>query len=442
MGTRTKVLGFACQNCGAAYAKWLGKCSECGEFNTISELSQAVRSGSRAQRVRDLKGEDSDIRSSTRVPYLDRLLGDGLPPGSVVLLAGEPGIGKSTLLFQMILKQTERALYVSAEESVEQIARRFRSFQNEVAEELFVISENRIGQIIEQMETLKPKIVVIDSIQMMVPENEDRARGGMASLRESTEILVQKAKALNLTLWIVGHVNKEGDIAGPKTLEHLVDTVLVFSMAEDSQLRILQVQKHRFGRSGEVILLEMGEHGLSEKTESDSYWIHKRSEKISGCALAAVQMGSRILCVEVQALVVDSYFPSPRRSTSGYDLNRLHLILAVLEKRLKVPFSRSDVYLNIVGGLKISDPGADLAVAAALVSAQSEKAVPTSAVFCGEIGLTGELRKASGMDDRVRSIARMGYFQWISAPMTSFKPLPGLQMRASEQVRNALEFLI
>jgi DNA repair protein RadA/Sms len=443
MAAKNKILAFSCSNCGAAFPKWLGKCSECGEFNTVTELSHPVRgSGTKAHRVRDLKVGELQNRQTTSLDYLDKLLGDGLPSGTVVLLAGEPGIGKSTLLFQMILKQQERSLYVSAEESVEQIARRFRTLEKEVADELFVISENHVSRVLEQIETLKPKIVVIDSIQMMVAENEERARGGMASLRETTEVLVQKAKELHITLWIVGHVNKEGDIAGPKTLEHLVDTVLIFSMAEDSRLRILQVQKHRFGRSGEVLLLEMSERGLTEKKESDSYWIHKRSEKISGCALAAVQMGSRVICVEVQALVVDSYFPSPRRSTSGFDLNRLHLILAVLEKRLKVPFSRSDVYLNIVGGLKVSDPGADLAVAAALVSAQSEKAISTSAVFCGEIGLTGELRKASAMEDRLRSVVRMGFSQWISAPFESLKASAGLRASSFEQVRSALEFLI
>jgi DNA repair protein RadA/Sms len=442
MAGKLKALGFSCSHCGAGFSKWVGRCSECGELNTVSEVTGSSPGRSKALRVAELTVAESQQKVSTSLAYLDHLLGGGLPSGTVVLVAGEPGIGKSTLLFQMMLKQKARALYVSAEESVDQIARRFKSFEDQLNHELYVISENRVAEVMTQMEDLKPEVVVIDSIQMMTVENEERARGGMASLREATEALVQKAKALNITLWIVGHVNKDGDIAGPKTLEHLVDTVLIFSMAEDSRLRILQIQKHRFGRSGEVLLLEMTDKGLVEKRESDSYWIHKRSEKISGCALAAVLMGSRVLCVEVQALVVDTYFPSPRRSTSGFDLNRLHLILAVLEKRLKIPFSRSDVYLNIVGGLKISDPGADLAVAAALVSAQTEKAISTSAVFCGEIGLTGELRMAAAMEDRVRTIGAMGYSEWISAPLSSARAPKSLKVLGFEQVHGALQFLV
>lgn len=431
---------YVCSDCGTRYSKWMGRCTECGTLNSVVELVTKVEGESRVVRVKDLDTSKALERSSLRVDFLDRVMGGGLPKGTVVLLAGEPGIGKSTLLFQMLLEQKTPSLYVSAEESVEQVARRFRSLKAEVSDQIYVLSESRIAQVIKKMDELKPEVVIIDSIQMMNAEGDDRVKGGMASLREMTEILVQRAKALGMSLWIVGHVNKDGDIAGPKTLEHLVDTVLLFSSAEESQLRILQVQKHRFGRSGELALLEMTESGLREKKEHSTYWVHQRTEKISGCALSPVIMGSRVLVVEIQALVVDTYFPSPRRSTSGFDLNRLFLILAVLEKRLRLPFSKSDVYLNVVGGLKISDPGADLAVGAALVSALTEQPIPLGTVFCGEIGLTGELRPTYGLEERLRTIEHLGYTDWVG-PHFKIPAKTKARIQSFEQVSKALQFL-
>jgi DNA repair protein RadA/Sms len=279
---------------------------------------------------------------------------------------------------------------------------------------------------------------------MIMAEDQSKARGGVATVREVTESLVSKAKENGIILWIVGHVNKEGDVAGPKTLEHLVDTVLVFSMGEDSRLRILQTQKNRFGPSGELALLEMDETGLKEQEDADSYWMRERSNAVPGCALTPIMMGSRIFCVEVQALVVKSYFPSPRRSTTGFDLSRLHLLLAVLEKRLNIAFSQHDVYLNVVGGIKISDPGADLAVTAALISAFLDKPVSMEQVFCGEIGLTGELRSVNAMADRLRAVSQTKKQEWIGAPM---KRVPkalssSLKLNQHERVDEALRTLI
>jgi DNA repair protein RadA/Sms len=345
---------------------------------------------------------ESEARRNSGIEFLDRVLGGPLPEGTVVLVAGEPGIGKSTLLFQMMAKQKDPVLYVSAEESEQQIAKRFRKLSPELSDQLYLISESRISEILQSIESLKPKVVVIDSIQMMISDNESFAKGGAANLREAADVLIQAAKAQNFTLWIIGHVTKEGEIAGPKTLEHLVDTVLVFSAAEDSRLRLLQSQKNRFGPSGELAVLEMDERGLTEKKDDAAFWIHKASAQVPGCALAPISFGSRILAVEIQALVVNSYFPSPRRSTSGFDLNRLLLLLAVLEKRLHIPFSRMDVYLNIVGGLKLSDPTADLAVAAALASAHSERALSAQCFLSAEVGLTGELRPVPSFSNRAR----------------------------------------
>ncbi len=442
MGQRFKTLAFSCTNCGAAFAKWMGKCSSCGEFNSVTENPQELaKKGSAPVRVKDFALQGEVKRVATGLSFLDRVLSSGLPEGTVVLVAGEPGIGKSTLLFQMLLEQKETALYVSAEESVQQVSGRFRSFKKVLSDQLFVLAESHISEVLAKMNVLKPKVVVIDSIQMMVGESEDKARGGMSSLKEITEVLVQRAKELGIMLWIVGHVNKEGEIAGPKTLEHLVDTVLLFSSAEDSRLRILQVQKHRFGRSGEVALLEMSESGLKEQKDAESYWIQSRTQSVAGCAIAPVVLGSRVVCVEIQALVVDSFFPSPRRSTSGFDLNRLFLILAVLEKRLRLPFSRSDVYLNIVGGLKISDPGADMAVAAALVSALNDKAIGQKTVFCGELGLTGELRPCSAIEDRLKTVESLSYNRWIG-PEYGLKASKTVSIGGYSEVHKALEIIL
>ncbi len=428
---KSKTKPFVCQDCGAEYAKWVGKCLECGQWNSVSEvllLAGPLSAGAEPIRLLDVEASGPATFHSTHISFLDRVVGGkGCPLGTVLFLAGEPGIGKSTLLFQMMSLQNERGLYVSAEESVSQIAHRFKGFGGKISNELFIVSENRLFSILQQMDRLKPKVVVIDSIQMILSEDDARVRGGFSTLREVMEALVQKAKSLGITLWVVGHVNKEGDIAGPKTLEHLVDVVLTFSSVDDSRFRILQAQKNRFGPSGEFVFLEMSETGLSEKTEVDSFWNTHHGQSVSGCALAPIVMGSRILLVEIQALVVPSYFPSPRRSTSGFDMNRLYLLLAVLEKKLKIRFSTLDVYLNIVGGLRISDPSADLAVAAALVSAHTERSIPLSRVYCAEIGLTGELRPGGASRDRFRLAQNQGKTNIYTA----------MQQEAAEKSGNA-----
>lgn len=405
----------------------MGKCLSCGSFNTVEAVSsatRAVKTEIRARRLSDIEIEEEGRVESTGVNFLDRILGGGLPRGSVVLVAGEPGIGKSTLLFQMLSQRKQKALYISAEESLSQIGRRYKSFGHNINEEMYLLAESRVAEILLQMQAIRPVVMVIDSIQMLSTEDE-RVKGGMASIRDVTDVLVEKAKSLGVTLFIVGHVNKDGEIAGPKTLEHMVDTVVTFTMAEDGKRRVLQTQKHRFGASGEVSLLDMTDKGLSESQDFDSFWVQKHQKQVYGCAVASVLMGTRVVNVEIQALVVNSFFPSPRRSTSGFDFNRLLLILAVLEKRLKIPFSRYDVYLNVVGGVKIADPGADLAVAAALVSAHSETPLEADAVYIGEIGLTGELRPPRSFDDRVRAFSQRGRSK-IIAPVSSGQKTSGV----------------
>ncbi len=402
----------------------MGKCLECGAFNSVAEKksasSRGVAAGAslRAVKISDLQITEEGPRCSTGLDFLDRVLGGGLPQATVSLVAGEPGIGKSTLLFQMMAGLKSRCLYVSAEESLSQVGSRFKKFKKDLGDQMYLLSENRISEILIQMEVLRPEVMVIDSIQMISAE-EDRVKGGMAAIRDVTDLLVSRAKEMGTSLFVVGHVNKDGEIAGPKTLEHMVDVVLMFSLAEDARLRVLQTQKNRYGATGEVVLLEISDSGLHEAKDADSFWVQKHQKQVYGCAVSGVLLGSRIVCVEIQALVVNSYFPSPRRSTSGFDLNRLLLILAVLEKRLKVPFSRFDVYLNVVGGIKVQDPGADLAVAAALVSAYSEKEVPPQSVFVGEIGLTGELRPPKAYGDRLQNLSQRGHSKILGPKLSA-----------------------
>jgi DNA repair protein RadA/Sms len=403
---KAKDLVYRCTACGASYAKWMGRCLGCSAYNTV-EQDQASSSGGpqnfeiRARLVKDLLPQSEEPRVSLGIDFLDRILSGGLPPGTAVFLAGEPGIGKSTLLFQLLTQMKRLCLYVSSEESTPQLSRRFRGLRAEPSDKMYLLSSQNLGEILEQMTALKPEIMVLDSIQMVMAD-EGKVKGGVASLREISEQLVSLAKQLGITLFIVGHVNKDGEIAGPKTLEHLVDTVVTFTMAEDSRHRILQTQKNRYGPSGELVLLEISEAGLKEVPSADSFWTQNHVSEVFGCAIAPVHVGSRIMNVELQALVVQSYFPSPRRSATGFEINRLFLLLAVLEKHLRIPFSKMDVYLNVVGGLRITDPGADLAAAAALISAYYEKPLLKSGIYVGEIGLTGELRPPALYSERLK----------------------------------------
>lgn len=415
---------FQCSSCEARFPQWYGRCPQCQEWNTLEAVVESITPTGPATAPRGSARPLSEIsatevlqKESLNLDFLDRVLGGGLPRSAVVLVAGEPGIGKSTLLFQMAAHlKNQTCLYVSAEESVGQLNSRFRQLGKENAENIFVMSENRLPVILSEIQKIKPHHVVIDSIQMMYGDSPERIKGGQAAIREVSEDLVSYAKAYNVTLWIVGHVTKEGEIAGPRSLEHLVDSVLFFSSANEPDIRLLQTGKHRFGQSGELVLLEMTEKGLVEKEGVDEFWMQARDKSVSGCALASVMLGSRCYCIEIQALCVPSFFPSPRRSTSGFDYNRLLLILAVLERRLKLSFSQDDVYLKVVGGLKIQDPAADLAVAAALVSAKTEMPVNLDQVFCGELGLTGELRPVPQIRDRLKAAARIGKSQMRCGP--------------------------
>lgn len=439
---KTKSFAYRCESCEAELSQWYGRCPKCDEWNSVIErVSPATKKKQKARALSEISEGQTLVRQSTHLDFLDDILGGGLPEATTVLLAGEPGIGKSTLLFQMFSKSKERVLYVSAEESAAQVAGRFRSFSKQQDSDFFVLTDHRLSQILEEIERLQPKMVAIDSIQMISTESLDRARGGAANLREISDQLVSTAKAKGFTLWIVGHVTKDGDIAGPKTLEHLVDSVLLFSSCDEPGVRFLQTQKHRFGKSGELAVLEISEAGLNEKKGGESFWIQENNQNLSGCAQTAVLFGSRVYCVEIQALCTPTHFPSPRRSTTGFDINRLFLILAVLEKKLKVNLSQMDVYLNVVGGLKIQDPAADLAVAAALLSSLEDKAISSKSIFCAEIGLTGELRKVPQSSERAKLCEKLGKTEFVTATLGASKSpnLRNIQMRESLNLYAAMQ---
>jgi DNA repair protein RadA/Sms len=431
---KSKSLAYRCESCEAELSQWFGKCPKCDEWNTIAEKQSPSRTKpQKAKALREISESQGVFRETTHLKFLDEILGGGLPKSSTVLLAGEPGIGKSTLLFQMFGRTQERVLYVSAEESAHQVAGRFRSFAKKGDSDFFILTDHRLTYILEEIERLKPAFVAIDSIQMISTESLDRLKGGAASLREIADQLVSAAKSKGFSLWIVGHVTKDGDIAGPKTLEHLVDTVLMFSSCDEPGVRFLQTQKHRFGRSGELAVLEISEKGLTEKEGGDCFWVQQHGHSLSGCAQTIILFGSRFYCVEIQALCSPTHFPSPRRSTTGYDLNRLYLVLAVLEKKLKIALSQMDVYLNVVGGLKIQDPAADLAVAAAILSSFFDKPTFHQGVFCAEIGLTGELRKVPLCLERAKFSEKIGRKAFMTASGALPKTLKPGGLRCEER---------
>lgn len=435
---KSKVEAYRCSECGASFPKWMGQCQQCESWNTVVENISTNASGSfRLKPLSEIEAGSVEEKVSTEIAFLDRVLSGGYLPGQVLLLAGQPGTGKSTLLFQLFSAQkNKKLLYVSAEESASQVARRFQKSKDQ--DDIFVLTDNRIGAIVQAAESLKPDMIAVDSIQMILSDDLEKSRGGMSAVREISEQLVALGKSLDIPVWIVGHVTKDGDIAGPKTLEHLVDTVLLFSNTEDPQLRILQTQKHRFGVSGELAVLEMSRNGLKEVPAGENFWIEDHDGDLAGCAFAPVVLGSRVYCIEVQALCVNSYFPSPRRSTSGYDLNRLHLLLAVLEKQLKFPFSQQDVYLNVVGGMKVVDPALDLAVAAALVSAFTERPVNSKKIYCGELGLTGEIRRVSSSSQRIRAAEQIKKMIFVGSKKLDSGIDSKCQIQAAGHIKEAL----
>ena len=428
---KSKKVVFVCKNCGYDSAKWSGKCPSCGEWNSMSEFSEKKFSGnkkcSNPVRMSEIKFDDN-IRMSTGISELDRTLGGGIVKGSFVLLSGSPGVGKSTILLQ-ISEKFENILYVSGEESYSQI--KMRSERLGIKNDnLFVLAETDIDVISKCIENLNPGLVIVDSIQTISSSEVNSIPGSVSQVKECSNILLKISKELNIATLAVSHVNKEGAIAGPKVLEHMVDVVLYFEGENKNSYRIIRCIKNRFGSTNEIGVFEMKTKGLEEVKNPSSVMLENKSFESSGSCVAVVTEGSRPFLVEIQALVAPSNLSMPRRVSNGYDYNRLCMILAVLEKKAGLYFSNSDVYINIVGGIKINDPSADLPIAISLVSSLKDKIVPIDLASFGEIGLSGEIRGAYRSQERIDEARRLGLSEFIIPDVSN------IEEKSAKKIKN------
>jgi DNA repair protein RadA/Sms len=412
-----KAVIYSCTECGAQATKWLGRCPDCNAWNSYAQEDapapsahpQALSANAAPMPISEI-GADRSPRVSTNIESLDRVLGGGLVPGAVTLVGGEPGIGKSTLLLQVAerLARNGLVLYVSGEESPSQIALRARRLGT-LHENLCLFTETSIDRILAEVEKLKPAALIVDSIQTVHTSANDSMPGSVAQVRDSAGVLMTAAKRLSLPIFLIGHITKEGTIAGPKTLEHIVDTVLYFEGEKFQNYRVIRAYKNRFGPANEVAIFEMHDTGLEEVPNPSAALISQRSQSAGSAILAAVE-GTRPLLIEVQALVSPTHFPSPRRMAMGIDANRVTLLLAVLERKASgATFAQHDIYVNLAGGLTIDEPALDLGVVAAVLSSQRNQPVAHDVVLFGEVGLLGEIRSVSQPDLRAREAAALGF---------------------------------
>lgn len=414
---------FFCQNCGAQSAKWLGKCSSCGEWNTyVEEIIQKEEAGKGSwktstnttkkantpQKIQEVKYADLP-RWITLDPELDRVLGGGIVPGSLVLIGGEPGIGKSTLMLQIALTLREKkVLYISGEESEAQIKMRADRMTAK-NENCYVLSETNTQQIFQQIEILQPDFLIIDSIQTLNSQYVESAAGSISQVRECTAELMKFAKETGVPVFLIGHITKDGSIAGPKVLEHMVDTVLQFEGDRHLTYRILRTSKNRFGSTHELGIYEMRAEGLRPVANPSEILLTQREEVLNGVAIGAMMEGNRPLLIEIQSLVSPATYGTPQRSSTGHDAKRLNMLLAVLEKRGGMRLGQQDVFLNIAGGLRVDDPGLDLAVCASLISSYEDTPVSEQICFAGEVGLGGEIRAVSRIENRIAEAEKLGF---------------------------------
>ncbi len=421
-GTKTV---YICSECEYESPKWLGKCPRCSAWNTFVEdvVEKSVGSAAAAPKRVSLVGSGSNkaskfcelempayIRSSTGIGELDRVLGGGLVKGSVVLLSGEPGIGKSTLLLQICdsLGEDKKILYVSGEESSGQLKLRAKRLSVK-GDNLYILTETNIENILEEARKISPDIIIADSVQTMYSDRVSSAPGSITNVKEVALSFISKAKSENISVILVGHINKEGSIAGPKVLEHMVDAVLSFEGDKKQTYRIIRANKNRYGSTNEIGVFEMTDTGLCEVQNPSEMLLEGRPTDASGNCAVCTMEGTRPIVAEIQALVTPTTFPAPRRTSNGIDYNRTYLILAVLEKRLGLRFSANDVYLNVIGGLQINEPASDLAIALALISSLTDTVIPDSLIAIGEMGLSGECRGISNIELRVKEAARLGF---------------------------------
>ncbi|HIP47493.1 MAG TPA: DNA repair protein RadA [Lutibacter sp.] len=414
---------FFCQNCGSQYAKWMGQCKSCGEWNTIveeiiqKEEKRAWKPKSETKNTRISKplkvseiALDTEIRITTFDNELDNVLGGGVVPGSLILLGGEPGIGKSTLLLQVALSMSQNVLYVSGEESQTQLKMRAERLQKQNSDCL-LLNETNTQQIFRHVTELQPEVLVIDSIQTLHTNAIEASPGSISQIRETTAELIKFAKETATPVFLIGHITKDGHIAGPKILEHMVDVVLQFEGDRNHLYRILRSQKNRFGSTNEIGIYEMRQTGLREVTNPSELLISQKDEALSGTAIAATLEGMRPLMIEVQALVSSAVYGTPQRSSTGYDIKRLHMLLAVLEKRAGFRLGAKDVFLNIAGGIKVDDPAIDLSVITAVLSSNDNIAIPQDTCFAAEVGLAGEIRPVTRIEQRISEAEKLGFKQ-------------------------------
>ena len=412
---------FVCNQCGNISVKWKGRCPECGAWDSFEEeladrgSVKSAKAGDVAvpQKLHQLNVPEY-IRKSTGISELDRVLGGGVVMGSVVLLSGEPGIGKSTLLMQMCdrLGQSGTILYVSGEESVTQL--KLRADRLGIGDgDVYLLTETNTEAITEQCEKLSPDIVIIDSVQTLYSDKFTSAPGSVTQVKEAALALSVYAKKSNAAIFLVGHINKEGGISGPKTLEHMVDAVLYFEGERTQSYRIIRAIKNRYGSTNEIGVFEMGERGLTEIPNPSETMLAERPKGVSGSCAGCVMEGSRPIITEIQSLVSKTAYPSPKRTCDGFDYNRMCLLIAVLEKRMGLRFSECDVYLNVAGGLRLEEPGADLSVALSLISGMTDRVCPDDIIAFGEIGLAGEVRAVSHVEYRIKEALRLGFSRII-----------------------------
>ena len=416
---KTKT-AFFCQNCGTQFSKWQGQCSSCKEWNTIAEEVVQKTSGAswktsdntskrspQPQRIQEISAH-TEARFNTQNDELNRVLGGGLVPGSLTLLGGEPGIGKSTLMLQVALQWKRKTLYVSGEESAQQIKLRAERIEPEAAH-CYILTETQTQQIFQQLEKVEPDLVIIDSIQTLHTDAIDSSPGSISQIRETTAELIKFAKETHTPVVLIGHITKDGQIAGPKILEHMVDTVLQFEGDRNHVYRILRAHKNRFGSTHELGIYEMLGNGLREVTNPSEILLSKNEEDLSGTAVAATLEGMRPLMIEIQALVSSAVYGTPQRSATGYNSKRLNMLLAVLEKRAGFKLGAKDVFLNITGGITVEDPALDLAVVGAVLSSNIDIAIDKQLCFAAEIGLAGEVRPVTRIEQRISEAEKLGF---------------------------------
>lgn len=448
-----KAIVYFCQNCGYESGKWMGQCPGCREWNTFVEEVVDKKSVSSAGKVNAHTSAEpvpisaisavDEKRTSTNMPELDRVLGGGVVKGSLILVGGDPGIGKSTLLLQVCKNLSEQnlsVLYVSGEESLQQIkirAERIGSF----TDSLQLLCETNLNTIKEVIERKKPQFVVIDSIQTMYNEEVGSAPGSVSQVRESTGVLMQIAKGMGISIFVVGHVTKEGVVAGPRVLEHMVDTVLYFEGDRHESYRILRGVKNRFGSTNEIGVFEMRNQGLVEVKNPSEFMLSGKPEGASGSVVACSMEGTRPILLEIQALVCHSFFNNPRRTAAGADFNRLNLLMAVLEKRLGLQLSDCDAYVNIAGGIKMTEPAIDLGIVLALISSKKDIIIDDHTICFGEVGLSGEVRGVSMAEQRVLEASKLGFESCIlpQVCMESMKQVKGIRLIGVRNVQEAYD---